>query len=332
MRRLLGPLLILTVALAASASLAQGPTGAASRVYPLPSGSAPSRLAEDPAGAVWFTSRPLGAVGRLDPATGATDMVSLGQGAQPGAMAVARDGGVLVADAAANLIYRIDPSTRDVTRIPVEGVDGKLELTALAFDDAGRLWFAGYAGHYGWIDLTSTRSSIQEAPGGRGLSALIRDEAGALWLASYKDDSIARIDPGTGRAEVFPLPDDQDGPKSLAADASGQVWVAAYRSRSLLRFDPPTRAWKAWRFAHPEARPYAVAVDGLGGPLVTEAAGSRLVGLDPRSGAPGEGIALTERGNPRALLPTARGILIAETGSDTIRLVERGALRVSQAR
>lgn len=330
MRRLLGLLLLASVAI--QPLRAEVPAEASSRVYHLPQGAAPSRLVEDDSGAVWFASRPLGAVGRLDPASGAADLIALGQGAQPGALAAGPDGAVLAADSAANVIYRIAPETRDVTRIPVEGVEGRLELTGLAFDDGGRLWFAGYAGHYGWIDLATGRSSIQEAPGGRGLAALARDEAGALWLASYKDGSVARIDPETARAEVFPLPEGQGGPKSLAADAAGRIWVAAYRSRTLLRLDPRTRDWSVRRFSAPEARPYAVAVDGPAGPVVTETAGSRLVGLDPRSGLPGEGFALTERGHPRALLPTRRGIFVAETGSDTIRLVKRSALEVSQDR
>jgi virginiamycin B lyase len=331
MARFVGAFLLLALCVGAAALPSAAQDGAAGRIYALPDRAAPAGLAADGSGAVWFVSKPLGAVGRLDPATGETDLIALGQGAQPNSLSLAPDGTLLATDAVADLVYQIRPDTRDVVRHPVEA-EGRLELAAAALDDRGRLWFAGYGGWFGWLDPADGRSAAFQAPGGRGPAALARDGAGGLWMLSYKASTLTRIDPETARTEVFPLPEGQEGPKAVLAGRDGGVWLTAYRSGSLLRLDPSSRDWKAWRLPGDDPRPFAIAEDGRGGILVTDTASSRLLAFDPEAGAFREGFDLGERAMARSLLPASGGFFVAETGRDAIRFVQRDALKVTWSR
>lgn len=57
---------------------------------------------------------------------------------------------------------------------------------------------------------------------------------GALWTVSDFDNTIARIDPGTGARQTIPVCDD---PTAIAT-AAGSVWVVCSGTRTLWRIDP----------------------------------------------------------------------------------------------
>jgi virginiamycin B lyase len=318
MVRVLGAF-VLSVLLAIPIARAQTPGP-----YQLPDGTAPSGLAVDAAGAVWFVSRPNGALGRLDPGTGETSLFALGHGAQPSTLTLGPDGGLFATDAVANLVYRVDPTTREVVRFPIEGPSGPLELNSAAFDHRERLWFAGYSGHFGFLDLRSGQAAVLPAPGGRGPAALTSDGS-QVWFASYTTNAVVRVDPETLRAEVFALPSDQEGPKSLVIGREGELWVTAHQSRALLRFDPKASAWNAWTIPAAEARPGAVALDPQGAPVLSDVGHSALRTFDAASGTFAE-FALGSGCMARAILPSPAGIWVAETRCDSLRWVPADAL------
>ena len=59
---------------------------------PLQSGAGPHDVYPAPDGAVWFTAQSAGKLGRLDPRTGRSDLISLGPGAAPHGVIVGPDG------------------------------------------------------------------------------------------------------------------------------------------------------------------------------------------------------------------------------------------------
>ena len=270
-----------------SLSLLVGGAVRASEVKPdiiaLPSGSAPLRLvAQTDQGPIWFCSRGLGALGSVETSTGAVDLVSLGQGAKPASVTFG-NGRLFAVDAAADVIHEVQPETQELVRHAISSNLGHLELNAAAFDTDGRLWFTGYAGVYGRLDLKTGESAIWPAPGGRGSVALTSGDGGALWFASYTQSHIARLDPGHAQVETFALPSGHEGPKSIAVDGRGRVFVAAHRSGSLLRFDPASREWSAWRLPGRDPKPYAVMVDGKGRVWITDVGEAALLRFEPES-------------------------------------------------
>ena len=56
---------------------------AALQEYPVPAGSHPHDVAPAPDGTVWYTAQATGELGRLDPTTGKTRHIQLGQGSRP---------------------------------------------------------------------------------------------------------------------------------------------------------------------------------------------------------------------------------------------------------
>src|SRR3546814_14239253 len=62
------------------------------QVYAVPAGSHPHDVAPDPApgGPVWYTAQRQGALGRLDPETGKTTHIPLGEGSAPHGVIVGR--------------------------------------------------------------------------------------------------------------------------------------------------------------------------------------------------------------------------------------------------
>ncbi|MGH2621710.1 MAG: hypothetical protein ACRDHG_14245, partial [Anaerolineales bacterium] len=68
---------------AAAAETSSPPAVTEIEEYPVPSGSHPHDVAPAPDGTVWYTAQNSGALGRLDPISGATRHIPLGSGSAP---------------------------------------------------------------------------------------------------------------------------------------------------------------------------------------------------------------------------------------------------------
>src|SRR4026207_1264683 len=119
---------------------------AAIQEYPVPAGTHPHDVAPAPDGTVWYTAQHVGALGRLDPATGETHHIALGSGSAPHGVIVGPDGAPWVTDSGQNAPVRVDRVTETVDRFPLPPDRGNAELNTAAFDASGVLWFTGQAG------------------------------------------------------------------------------------------------------------------------------------------------------------------------------------------
>ena len=89
------------------------------RYFPVPEGAGPHDVAPAPDGSVWYTAQGQGALGRLDPETGAVEHVALGEGSAPHGVIVGPDGAAWVTDGGLNAIVRVDPETEAVKTFPL---------------------------------------------------------------------------------------------------------------------------------------------------------------------------------------------------------------------
>jgi virginiamycin B lyase len=105
------------------------------QAYALPAGYEPHDVAPspEPGGPVWYTAQRQGALGRLDPATGAVDQIPLGSGSAPHGVIVGPDGAPWITDSGLNAIVRVDPATREVQlfRLPEERSNVNLNTAAV---------------------------------------------------------------------------------------------------------------------------------------------------------------------------------------------------------
>jgi virginiamycin B lyase len=79
--------------------------------FPVSPGSHPHDVAPLPKGGiVWYTAQASGKLGWLDPNTGSTHEIALGQGTtRPHGVIIGLDGGPWITDGALNAIVRVDP-------------------------------------------------------------------------------------------------------------------------------------------------------------------------------------------------------------------------------
>src|SRR5215210_1837127 len=89
------------------------------REYDVPAGSHPHDVAPARDGGVWYTAQASGELGWLDPASGRTRHVRLGEGSAPHGVIVGPDGAPWITDGGLNAIVRVDPRTRRVRRFPL---------------------------------------------------------------------------------------------------------------------------------------------------------------------------------------------------------------------
>src|SRR5690242_16398197 len=79
--------------------------------YAVPSGSGPHDVAPDPQpnGKIWFTAQRSGELGWLDPVSGKTGAIKLGQGSAPHGVIIGPGGAPWITDGGQNAIVRVDP-------------------------------------------------------------------------------------------------------------------------------------------------------------------------------------------------------------------------------
>ncbi|MDQ3973371.1 MAG: lyase [Actinomycetota bacterium] len=250
--------------------------------FPVPAGTGPHDVAPAADGRVWYTAQRAGALGVLDPSTGATRHIPLGPGSAPHGVVVGPDGAPWVTDGGLNAIVRVDPTTLEVATFPLPR-PANANLNTAAFDGDGVLWYTGQGGVYGHLDPATGRMEVFDAPRGRGPYGIAATPDGTVWFASLAGSYIARIDSSDGRLNVVDVPTADGGARRIWSDSSGRLWVTEWFAGKLARFDPATDAWREWLLPGDDPRPYAVYVDHEDVVWVTDFGANALVGFDPRT-------------------------------------------------
>jgi virginiamycin B lyase len=303
----------LTILLALSAQAA-----VTTQEFPLPAGTRPHDVAAAPDGGVWYTSQPLGVLGRLDPATGTVDQVPLGKGASPHGVIVGPDGAAWVTDGGLNAIVRVDPQTRAVTRFPLPEARGYTNLNTATFDRRGILWFTGQNGIYGRLDPKTGTLAVFDAPRGRGPYGIAATPKGEVFYASLAGSHIAQIDLETDRATVIEPPTPKQGARRVWADSKGGVWVSEWNSGNASRYDPATRAWKTWRLPGERPRAYAVYVDERDMVWVSDWGANAMVQFDPATERFTAFPSTRAGANVRQILGRSGEVWAPESGTDRL--------------
>jgi len=250
-RRLLPVLLLLALAAGAAPSPAEVPS---IQEYRVPAGSHPHDVAPAPDGSVWYTAQNAGALGRLDPATGATRHISLGPGSSPHGVIVGPDGAPWVTDSGRNAIIRVDPATEKTSVHPLPMGRGDANLNTAAFDGRGILWFTGQNGVYGRLDPRTGRIDVFDAPRGRGPYGIAAAPDGSVYYASLAGNHVARIDTATGAATAIDPPTSRQGARRVWSDSKGRIWVSDFGANTLVRFDPERETFRSFSLPSKGAR------------------------------------------------------------------------------
>ncbi len=254
--------------------------------FKVPPGSHPHDVAPAPDGTVWYTAQNAGALGRLDPATGATRHIPLGRGSSPHGVIVGPDGAAWVTDSGLNAIVRVDPAGEKVSRFPLPAGTPYTNLNTAAFDGKGKLWFTGQSGYYGSLDPASGRVQVFDAPRGPGPYGIEATPDGTVYYVSLAGSHLARIDSATGRATVLEPPTPRQGARRVWSDSSGVLWITGWLSGDLIRYDTRSGSWREIRLpptGGSRALPYAVYVDERDKVWVSDFRANSILLYDPVS-------------------------------------------------
>jgi virginiamycin B lyase len=289
--------------------------------YPVPSGSRPHDVAPAPDGSVWYTAQGSGELGRLDPATGETRHIALGEGSAPHGVIVGPDGAPWITDGGLNAIMRVDPATEEVQPFPLPEGSGYANLNTATFDPRGVLWFTGQSGVYGRLDPAVGRVEVFEAPRGRGPYGISTTPDGTVYYASLAGSHIARLDRESGAATVLEPPTPGQGARRVWPDSQGRVWVSEWNGGQLALYDPATDDWQEWPLPGDDPLPYAVYVDEQDMVWLSDFGANALVRFDPGQETFEAYTLPSPAANVRQILGRPGEVWGAESGTDKLVVI-----------
>ncbi len=250
--------------------------------FPVPAGAHPHDVAPQPGGGpVWYTAQHQGALGRLDPRTGETRHIPLGDGSRPHGVIVGPDGHAWVTDGGLNAIVRVHSGTLEVTHYPLPQGTGYANLNTAAFDGEGTLWFTGQAGIYGRFDPETGAMEVFDAPGGRGPYGITGTPEGGIYYASLAGSYVGHVDTETGEVEVLEPPTPDQGARRVWSDSKGRIWVSEWHTGRLTRYGPPAGRWRSWALPGSDPHAYAVYVDFQDKVWVSDFGANAVLRFDP---------------------------------------------------
>jgi virginiamycin B lyase len=249
--------------------------------YDVPAGSHPHDVAPAPDGTVWYTAQHLGELGRLDPATGETHHIPLGQGSAPHGVIIGPDGAAWVTDGGLNAIVRVDPLTEEVQTYPLPASTGYANLNTAVFDNQGMHWFTGQSGIYGRLDPQTGQMDVYNAPRGRGPYGITAAPDGTVYYASLAGSYVGRLDAAGGAAEVLEPPTPGQGARRVWSDSNGRIWVSEWNAGQLAAYDPATGEWREWPLPGDRPMAYAVYVDDQDIIWLSDFGANAIVRFDP---------------------------------------------------
>lgn len=249
--------------------------------YDVPPGSHPHDVAPATDGGIWYTAQRTGELGKLDPATGATRHIKLGDGSAPHGVIVGPDGAPWITDGGLNAIVRVDPQTEEVQRFPLPSDRANANLNTASFDGRGVLWFTGQRGVYGRLDPAVGQVEVFDAPRGAGPYGVTTTPDGVIYYASLAGSHIARVDAETTEATPLEPPTAAQGARRVWSDSQGRVWVSEWNAGNVAVFDPATERWQEWRLPGQEPHAYAVYVDERDQIWLSDFGSNALVRFDP---------------------------------------------------
>jgi virginiamycin B lyase len=289
--------------------------------FALPAGTGPHDVAPAPDGRVWYTAQRTGELGVLDPRTGATHQISLGEGSAPHGVVVGPDGAPWVTDGGLNAIVRVDPLTEQVRVFPLPADRPSANLNTATFDKNGDLWFTGQAGVYGKLDTESGKIEVFDAPGGPGPYGIATTPSGDVYFASLAGNYVGHIDVITGTATRLNALSPGQGARRVWSDSGGRIWISEWNAGKLALYDPSTLHWQEWRMpgSHPMA--YAVFVDDQDIVWLSDFGSNAIVRYDPKTERFTTLPLPSANGSVRQLLGRTGEVWGAESGADKLILI-----------
>jgi virginiamycin B lyase len=296
------------------------PENLAVESFPVPAGSRPHDVAPAADGGVWYTAQNRGELGWLDPTTGDTIHISLGDGSRPHGVIVDDAGTPWITDGGLNAIVSVDPTTREVTVYPLPSDRPNANLNTAVFAGEGNLWFTGQSGVYGSLDTVSGEMTVYDAPQGRGPYGITVTPDGDVYYASLGGSYVGKIE-SDGSTTVLEPPNEDQGARRVWSDSAGSIWVSEWNSGSLSMYEPGSGDWATWSLSGESPAAYAVYVDEADIVWVSDFGANALVRFDPATEEMTTLALPNESGEVRQIHGRDGEVWGAESAADTLILI-----------
>jgi virginiamycin B lyase len=194
-------------------------------------------LTASSSGAIWFSERGSGKVGRIEPNGAIREYQLPGQGQQ--GIVLPGNGDVYIAEQFSGDIARLDPATGHVTTYAVPN-DG--DPLGLAVGADGAIWFTERAAaRVGRMTLDGHFSEFPLTPGAFP-NRIVRAQDGAIWFTELFGEKVGRITVD-GQMTEYPV---SGGPVGITAGKDGQLYVVLFQSDQLARVSLDGQVTGTW--------------------------------------------------------------------------------------
>jgi virginiamycin B lyase len=292
--------------------------------FTVPLGSHPHDVAPATDGIIWYTAQGSGELGQLDPNTGVTRHIQLGNGSAPHGVIVGPDGAPWITDGGLNAIVRVDPTTNETRIFSLPEDIAYANLNTATFDQSGILWFTGQSGIYGRLDPATGDIKIFTSPKGPGPYGITTTPDGEVYFASLAGSYIARIDLESGNVTILEPPTPEQGARRVWSDSINRIWVSEWNSGKLGVYNPDSKSWNEWQIPGENPLPYAVYVDEHDKVWISDFASNSLLRFDPILEKFGEFKLPTKDAKVRQILGTLGEIWGAESNTDKLVRIQMG--------
>ncbi len=293
--------------------------------FSVPLGSRPHDVAPMPNGTlVWYTAQGSGELGKLEPTTGKTYHIALGQGSAPHGVIIGPDGALWITDGGLNAIVRVNPLTEEVRVYPLPVDSGYGNLNTATFDHNGTLWFTGQSGIYGRLDPQIGKIEVFQAPSGPGPYGISTTPNGTVYYSSLAGSYVARIDLESGNSSVLEPPTADQGARRVWSDSHGLIWVSEWNAGQLAEYNPTTGEWKEWQLPGDNPMPYAVYVDEKDMVWLSDFGANALVRFNPMDETFEVFNLPSFETNVRQILGRPGEVWGAESGTDKLVVINTG--------
>jgi virginiamycin B lyase len=286
-------------------------------------------VAPAPDGGVWFTAQRSGQLGWFDPATGRTELLTLGPRSSPHGVIQGPDRAAWITDGGQNAIVRVSWPQRELRLYPLPEGSPYANLNTCAFDGDGHLWFTGQSGVIGKVAARTGEVTVQDAPRGRGPYGICTTPAGEVWWCSLAGSFIARIDRATGESAIVEPPTRSQGARRVWSDSRGRIWVSEWNSGNVSVHDPaaatPAQSWRTWRLPGRRPRTYAVYVDERDLVWLSDFGANAVLRFDPESARFDSFVFPREAANVRQILGRPGEVWLPESGTEHISVIRTAA-------
>ena len=286
-------------------------------------------VAPAPDGGVWFTAQRSGQLGWFDPATGRTELQTLGPRSSPHGVIQGPDKAAWITDGGQNAIVRVSWPQRELRVYALPEGTPYANLNTCAFDGDGDLWFTGQSGVIGKVAVKSGEVTVKDAPRGRGPYGICSTPAGDVWWCSLAGSFIARIDRASGDSAIVEPPTRSQGARRVWSDSRGRIWVSEWNSGNVSVHDPAARtaaqAWRTWRLPGRQPRTYAVYVDDRDAVWLSDFGANAVLRFDPESARFDSFVFPREAANVRQILGRPGEVWLPESGTEHISVIRTTA-------